>query len=85
MPQLDRGERPLTKERLKTIIRRRDVLGFAFVGAAAAAATTVIPDSATAKPDMPDLPYIKDKRKPRYHADSWEVQDFYRVNRYPAR
>jgi len=27
----------------------------------------------------------KEKRKARYQADSSEVQDFYRVNRYPSK
>ena len=28
---------------------------------------------------------LKEKRRARYRANSPEVQDFYRVNRYPAR
>ena len=68
------------KERLKTIIRRRDLLRFAVAGAGAAAVSTVVPEPAAAKPVD-----LKDKRKARYQANSAEVRNFYRVNRYPAR
>ena len=40
----------------------------------------LVPEPAAAKPVD-----LKDKRKARYQANSAEVQDFYRVNRYPAR
>jgi hypothetical protein len=69
----------LTKERLKTFIRRRDLLGLAIAGAAAAAASIVKPEQAAAQPNL------KDKRKARYQANSAEVRNFYRVNSYPAR
>jgi hypothetical protein len=68
------------KERLKTTIRRRDLLRMAMAGAGAAAATTMGPQPAAARPVN-----LGDKRKARYQANSAEVQDFYRVNRYPAR
>jgi hypothetical protein len=68
------------KERLKTIIRRRDLLRFAVAGAGAAAVSTVVPEPAAAKPVD-----LKDKRRARYQADSAEVKNFYRVNKYPAR
>jgi hypothetical protein len=68
------------KNHLKTNIRRRDLIRVAVVGAGAAAVSTLVPDSAPAK--APDL---KDKRKPRYRADSEEVRNFYRVNSYPVR
>ena len=68
------------KERLKTIIRRRDLLRFAIAGAGAAAASTLVPETVAAKPVD-----LRDKRKARYQASSAEVQNFYRVNSYPAR
>jgi hypothetical protein len=68
------------KERLKTIIRRRDLLRFAIAGAGAAAASTLVPETAAAKPID-----LGDKRKARYQASSAEVRNFYRVNSYPAR
>jgi hypothetical protein len=68
------------KERLNTIIRRRDLLSFAIAGAGAAAANAVVPEPAAAKPVD-----LTDKRKARYQANSAEVKDFYRVNSYPAR
>jgi hypothetical protein len=68
------------KERLKTIIRRRDLLRGAIAGAGAAAVSTVVPKPAAAKPVD-----LKDKRRSRYQADSAEVRNFYRVNSYPAR
>jgi hypothetical protein len=68
------------KERLKTTIRRRDLLGLAMAGAGAAVASTVVPKQAASKPVD-----LNDKRKARYQANSAEVRNFYRVNSYPAR
>ena len=68
------------KERLKTSIRRRDLLRFAIVGVGAAAASAVVLEPVDAK--RVDL---KDKRKARYQANSTEVRNFYRVNSYPVR
>jgi hypothetical protein len=68
------------KERLKTIIRRRDLLRLAIAGAGVAAASTLVPETAAAKPVD-----LNDKRKARYQASSAEVRNFYRVNSYPAR
>ena len=68
------------KERLKTIIRRRDFLRLAIASAGAATTSTLVPEPAAAKPVD-----LKDKRRARYQANSAEVQDFYRVNGYPAR
>jgi hypothetical protein len=68
------------KERLKTTIRRRDLLRFGIASAGAATASTLVLEPAAAKPVD-----LKDKRRARYQADSTEVQDFYRVNSYPAR
>jgi hypothetical protein len=68
------------KERLKTIIGRRDLLRIAIAGAGAATAGVVVSNPALAKPVD-----LKDKRRARYQANSAEVQEFYRVNRYPVR
>ena len=68
------------KDRLKTIIRRRDLIRIAVAGVGVAAVSSVVPQSAPAK--APDL---KDKRKARYSANSSEVRNFYRVNSYPVR
>jgi hypothetical protein len=68
------------KERPKTNICRRDLLGFAIVGVGAAAASAVVPEPVDAKPVD-----LKDKRKARYQASSAEVRNFYRVNSYPVR
>jgi hypothetical protein len=68
------------KERAKTIVRRRDLLGLVLVGAGAAVANTVAADPAGAKPVD-----LKDKRRARYQPNSTEVRNFYRVNSYPAR
>jgi hypothetical protein len=40
----------------------------------------VVPEPATARPVD-----LNEKRKARYQAGSAEVQNFYRVNSYPAR
>ena len=61
------------------LIIERDLLGFAIAGAAAAAANTVEPEPAAAEPVD-----LGGKRKARYQANSSEVKNFYRVNRYPA-
>ena len=68
------------KERPRTIVRRRDLLGLALAGAGAAVAEVVTAEPAAAK--SVDL---KDKRRPRYQANSAEVRNFYRVNSYPVR
>jgi hypothetical protein len=68
------------KGQLLTTVHRRDLLHFAVAGAVAAATATVAPKAVAAEPES-----SSDKRKARYRANSAEVQDFYRVNRYPAR
>jgi hypothetical protein len=68
------------RERPRTIVRRRDLLGLALAGAGAAVAEAVTVEPAAAK--SVDL---KDKRRARYQANSAEVRNFYRVNSYPAR
>jgi hypothetical protein len=69
------------KKELQTLFRRRDLLGTVIAGAAAATAiNTVLVEASVVEPRN-----SSDKRKARYHANSVEVQEFYRVNRYPAR
>jgi hypothetical protein len=65
---------------LLTTVHRRGLLRFAVAGAVAAVTATVAADAVAAEPaNSPD------KRKARYRANSVEVQEFYRVNRYPVR
>ena len=68
------------RERLKSLIPRRDLFRAAIAGAAAAATGALMPEPAAAGPVD-----LKEKRKARYQANSPEVRDFYRVNSYPAR
>jgi hypothetical protein len=65
---------------LKNKIRRRDLLRFAMAGAGVAAAATALPEPVSAAPVD-----LAAKRKARYQANSPEVKNFYRVNKYPAR
>ncbi len=67
------------RERPKAVIRRRDLFRVAIAGAAAASTAAVL-EPAAAKPVN-----LQDKRRARYQASSAEVQNFYRVNAYPAR
>ena len=67
-------------DRSSPTIGRRDLLRVLAAGAGAAAVSTLPAKAAAAK----DAETAKD-RKPRYRADSPEVQTFYRVNRYPAK
>jgi hypothetical protein len=71
------GEAVHMNDRSDLKIPRRDILRV--LAFAAAAASTSGYRSAAAATNFPD------KRKARYHADSPEVQTFYRVNRYPAK
>ena len=66
------------KERLKMNLRRRDLLGVAIAGAAAA--SVVMSKPADAQPVN-----LRDKRKARYQPNSAEVRNYYRVNSYPVR
>ena len=68
------------KERPRTIVRRRDLLCLVLTGTGAAVA-----DAVAAEPAAATSVDLKDKRKPRYQANSAEVRNFYRVNSYPAR
>jgi hypothetical protein len=60
-------------------VDRRDLLRFAIATAAAASGTLATEAVAAEQFAGPD------KRKSRYQPNSIEVQDFYRVNSYPAR
>jgi hypothetical protein len=68
------------KERLKSLIPRRELFRAAIAGIAAVATSALIAEPADA--GSVDL---KEKRRARYQANSPEVRDFYRVNSYPAR
>jgi hypothetical protein len=68
------------KERLKTDVRRRDLLYVAVAGAGMMVASAVVTEPALAKPVN-----LADKRKARYQANSAEVRNYYRVNAYPAK
>jgi hypothetical protein len=61
-------------------MRRRDVFRAAAAGAALAASGTTALEAASAEPTG-----NANKRRARYQANAPEVQNFYRVNRYPAR
>lgn len=71
----------MKKKGHETAIRRRDLLRSVVTGAAVAATVSV----ASGGPAAALPPNAGEKRKPRYHANSVEVQEFYRVNRYPPR
>jgi hypothetical protein len=62
-------------------VKRRDFLRAlgASAGVAVAASGSFV-EEATAEPESD-----QEKRKARYQANSPEVQDFYRVNRYPSK
>jgi hypothetical protein len=68
------------KGQLLTTVHRRGLLHLVAAGTVAAAAGMVAAVAVAAEPAS-----SSDKRKARYRADSAEVQDFYRVNRYPVR
>ena len=67
------------KEALSTMVGRRRLLLAIMTSAAAVNAVTLEPAAAIAASSTDN------KRKARYQANSAEVQNFYRVNRYPAR
>lgn len=70
------------KQQLEALIRRRDLLRAAAVaGIAGMSAATVISARAVEAPKR----NAQDKRRARYQANSAEIQNFYRVNRYPVR
>ena len=67
-------------ERHKGTIGRRQLLRAGMIGFVATAASAVEIGTAAA-----DTETDSEKRKARYRANSPEVQEFYRVNRYPKR
>jgi hypothetical protein len=69
-------------DHLNPKIGRRDILRVLAVGAAASATGACTSAGAEDSAKRPSFP---DRRKARYHANSPEVQTFYRVNRYPAK
>jgi len=71
-------------ERRNTIIRRRDVL-LVVTASAVAAAAGAGAGAASTPSARTDRAVRRDKRRPQYQANSPEVQDFYRVNRYPGK
>jgi hypothetical protein len=73
------GKGSYMKGQLLTKVHRRNLLQLAVAGTVAAATSTVAPAAVAAEPAS------SSKRKARYQANSAEVQDFYRVNRYPVR
>jgi hypothetical protein len=73
---------PSMGERSRSLTRRRDLLRALTAGLAVAAVGAVTIDITTAPAETETA---GDKRKARYQANSAEVRDFYRVNRYPAR
>jgi hypothetical protein len=68
------------KKRLSALVGRRALLRTVMTGAAAAAAGAVAAETDAPKPEG-----RTDKRRARYQPNSPEVEEFYRVNRYPAR
>jgi hypothetical protein len=68
------------KGRAHAAVYRRDLLRLVVVSTAAATAGTLTVESVVAEPTG-----SAGKRKARYQANSAEVQNFYRVNSYPAR
>jgi hypothetical protein len=68
------------RQQFGTLFRRRDLFRAALAAAATTATGALPPTPATAAPTGPP-----DKRRARYQAHSAEVENFYRVNRYPNR
>ena len=66
-------------ERQKALVRRRDFFRTVTAGLALATSSAIPLVPAAAAPVSG-----REKRKARYRANSTEVQDFYRVNRYPT-
>jgi hypothetical protein len=67
------------KRKLSALVPRRDLFR-RMIAAAAAATSAVAVEAGMAEPGN-----RSDKRKARYRVSSAELQEFYRVNRYPAR
>jgi hypothetical protein len=66
--------------RVNPKVARRDLLRVLALGGVAAAAAAPLAPAAAA-----DSVTDREKRKARYQADSSDVQNFYRVNRYPKK
>jgi hypothetical protein len=66
------------KEDSKARLGRRDLLRVLGAGVGAAASPAALVTEAHADSETSD-----EKRKPRYQANSEDVQAFYRVNKYP--
>jgi hypothetical protein len=79
MTPADQGEF-LMRDRHKATIGRRQLLRTGIIGVVATAASALESSIVAADTETNDV-----KRKARYQANSAEVQDFYRVNRYPKR
>jgi hypothetical protein len=62
-------------------IDRRNLFCLVVAGTVAAATGTAVPEVLAAEPESRAE---TEKRKARFQANSPEVQDFYRVNRYPG-
>jgi hypothetical protein len=67
-------------ERHKATVERRQLLRAGIIGLIATTAGALESGTVAADTETNDV-----KRKARYQADSAEVQNFYRVNRYPKR
>jgi formate dehydrogenase region TAT target len=67
-------------EQHKATMGRRQLLRAGMIGFVATAASTLETGIVAADTETND-----DKRKARYQESSTEVQNFYRVNRYPRR
>jgi hypothetical protein len=63
-----------------TTFHRRDLFRAALAAVTTTATAALAPTRAAAAPTGPP-----DKRRARYQAHSAEVENFYRVNRYPVR
>ena len=75
----DEGEF-LMRDRQKGNIGRRQLLRAGMIGFIATATSALESSSVAADSESND-----EKRKARFQANSAEVQNFYRVNRYPQR
>ena len=66
------------RDRHKGTMERRQLLRAGMIGLIATVTSALKSGTGAADTETND-----DKRKARYQANSTEVQDFYRVNRYP--
>jgi hypothetical protein len=74
------GKVPFMRKPFETSLHRRDVFR-ATIATVVASATSVAAPTPAVAATWPGI----DKRKARYQAHSEEVENFYRVNRYPDR